>query len=181
MVSFNNWCDVACLKFSMWRNNWLFKNHPLSWGKKCTFHQMHEFCILQGTVATFFKCGGQVQKHLFWISSGFRVSKIIQICLFLTELFKQEKCGSTLWDTLYNLSTPVTKWPWRSFSGCKAFRMQFLDHFMRFQMIQCVARSLSDSWSSCCYMQRQIGRSLHHPHWALVFWRLYRLAFFRDL
>ena len=29
------------------------------------------FCNSQGTVATFFRCGGQVQKHLCRISSGF--------------------------------------------------------------------------------------------------------------
>ena len=50
---------------------------------------MYEFCISQGTMATFFRCGGQVQKHLSRISSGFCVPKIIQIGLFLMELFKK--------------------------------------------------------------------------------------------
>ena len=44
---------------------------------------MHEFRILQGTVSTFYKCGGQVQKHFSKISSGFCMPKIIQIGLFL--------------------------------------------------------------------------------------------------
>ena len=47
------------------------------------------FCISQGTVATFFRCGGQVQKHLCGISLGFCVPKIIQIGLVFTELFKK--------------------------------------------------------------------------------------------
>ena len=53
----------------------------------------YEFCISQGTAATFFRCGGQVKNHLCRFSSGFRVPKIIHIGLFLTELFKKLKCG----------------------------------------------------------------------------------------
>ena len=60
-------------------------------GKKCKFHQMPEFCISQGTVATFFSCGGQVQKRLCRISSGFCVPKIIQIGIFLMGVIQNIK------------------------------------------------------------------------------------------
>jgi len=53
------------------------------------FNQTHEFCILQGTVVTFLRFGGQVHNHLHETSSGFYLSKIIQIRWFLTELFKK--------------------------------------------------------------------------------------------
>jgi len=41
--------------------------------------QMYAICILQGTVATFFKRGGQEYNHFCKISSGFCVPKIIRI------------------------------------------------------------------------------------------------------
>ena len=66
MFTFNNCCDVASLKFKLScdkTTGYLRTIH--FWGKKCRFHQMHEFCISQGTVATFFNCGGQIQKHLY--------------------------------------------------------------------------------------------------------------------
>jgi len=47
------------------------------------------FRTFQSTVATFYRCGGQKQKHLCQISSGFCIPKIIKICPFLTELFKK--------------------------------------------------------------------------------------------
>ena len=47
------------------------------------------------------------------------------------------------------------EWPWRSFAGCKSFQMQsdehFRWHFARFQLTRRVARSLGDSWASCCF------------------------------
>jgi len=36
---------------------------------------MHESCISQGTVVTFFRCGGQVHNHLRLIYSGFCLAK----------------------------------------------------------------------------------------------------------
>ena len=55
MVTFNNCCDAAYLKFKLPcdKTTDYFKNCPLFRGKKCKFHQTHEFCISQGTVATF--------------------------------------------------------------------------------------------------------------------------------
>ena len=48
MVSFNNCCDVACLKFKLKflcgkTTDYLRTIH--FWGKTCNFHQMHELCI----------------------------------------------------------------------------------------------------------------------------------------
>ena len=41
-----------------------------------------------GTVATFYRCGGQNRNCLGQIFSGFFVSKIMKIGSFLTELLK---------------------------------------------------------------------------------------------
>jgi len=65
MVTFNNCCNVACLKFKLpcdKTTGYLRTIHFFK-GSKCKFHQRYEFCISQGTVATFFRCGGQVQKY----------------------------------------------------------------------------------------------------------------------
>ena len=61
------------------------------------------FCNSQGTVATIVRCGGQVQKHSCRIFSGFSVTKIIHIGLFLTELFKKIKRLPLFEDTVYML------------------------------------------------------------------------------
>jgi len=44
--------------------------------------------VSQGTVATFYRCGGQNRNCLGQIFSGFFVSKIMKIGSFLTELLK---------------------------------------------------------------------------------------------
>jgi len=63
--------------------------------------------VSQGTVATFFRYAGQVQKHLSKISPGFCVPTTIQISLFLTKLLK-----NTMWpflDTVYTLALAYDK------------------------------------------------------------------------
>jgi len=49
------------------------------------------FTRYRPTVATFFRCGGQVQNHICRISSRCCVPKLIQISLFWTELFKTKR------------------------------------------------------------------------------------------
>ena len=44
--------------------------------------------VSQGTLATFYRCGGQSYNRLFPIFSGFYVPKRIKICSLLTELLK---------------------------------------------------------------------------------------------
>jgi len=88
MVIFNNCCDVACLKFKL----------PCHKTTGClrtihVFEGINAISVKRMNFATFFRCGGQVQKHLCRISSGICVPNIIQIGLFLTELFKKLKCG----------------------------------------------------------------------------------------
>ena len=63
------------------------------------FRQMHEFYISQGTVETFFGCGGQIQKHFCRIFVRINIPIIIHIGVFLTELFKKIKYGHLL-DTV---------------------------------------------------------------------------------
>jgi len=52
---------------------------PLFLKEVMKLDQMYAICILQGTVATFFKRGGQEYNHFCKISSGFCVPKIIRI------------------------------------------------------------------------------------------------------
>jgi len=51
---------------------------------------MKDVCILQGSVATFFRCVGEAYNFIIK-SSGFYVPKIVEIASFLTELFKMQK------------------------------------------------------------------------------------------
>jgi len=51
---------------------------------------MKDVCILQGSVATFFRYVGEAYNFIIK-SSGFYVPKIVEIASFLTELFKMQK------------------------------------------------------------------------------------------
>jgi len=62
----------------MQHNNWLFVKPSTFLGKQCNFNQVNDFCISQGGMVTFFRCGRQMHNHLCQISSGFHVSKIIK-------------------------------------------------------------------------------------------------------
>jgi len=42
-------------------NTW--KKTYLQSAQKCTFNQMNKYCISQGSVVTFFTCGGEVHSH----------------------------------------------------------------------------------------------------------------------
>jgi len=53
--------------------------------------------VSQGTVATFYRCGGQSYNCLFPILSWLHIPKIIKIGLFLTELLKIKM--SSLFET----------------------------------------------------------------------------------
>jgi len=47
-----------------------------------------EKCILQGSAATFFRCGGQMKNH---VSNFLRIPHTIKIGLCFTELFKNNR------------------------------------------------------------------------------------------
>jgi len=64
----------------VWYNNCLFWDASNVWGKQCKFDNIY---LSQGTVVTFFRCGGNVKCRLCEIYSGFCVPKIIQITWFL--------------------------------------------------------------------------------------------------
>ena len=103
MVTFNTCCDVLCLKLKLPCDKTTgYCARLLFWGKKCKFHQIHEFCILQGIVATFFRCGGQVQTHLRRIYSGFCYHILFESVYFWRS-YLEKKNVATFRDTLYIL------------------------------------------------------------------------------
>ena len=71
---------------------------------------MYEFHILQGTVATFCRCGKYVQKHLGGISSEQCVPKTIQIGLFLNGFVKNDNM-ITFWEAPHMLCIYCTMRP----------------------------------------------------------------------
>jgi len=71
VVTLNICCDVACLTFHLphtttgsfqsyqWQPTSGFFSEPPTFGvMQHTFSQMKKLCILQGSVVTFFRCGG---------------------------------------------------------------------------------------------------------------------------
>jgi len=89
---FQQFLQCCCLNVVVWQNKWLFKVHPLFWGKWCKFGWKHEICILQSMVETFFRCGGQIRSHLSEISSGLYVPQSFK----LDDFFKVHFTGRSV-------------------------------------------------------------------------------------
>jgi len=59
VVNLNTCCDVACLTFQFSHiTTGSFQSHQCLEECNITFSRMKKFCILQGSVVTFFRCGG---------------------------------------------------------------------------------------------------------------------------
>ena len=78
VVTLNICCNVACLTFHLpHTTNGSFESHqcqpttgffsetPTFGGMQHTFSHMKKLCILQGSVVTFFRCGGQGSNSVF--------------------------------------------------------------------------------------------------------------------
>jgi len=50
---------------------------------------MKEICNSQASALTFFRCGGQIHKHVNQISSGFCTPTVTKVGLFRPELCKK--------------------------------------------------------------------------------------------
>ena len=90
-----------------WHLGFLSVSHYLGQFAIYNFDQENDFCISEGSVVTFFRCGGKMHKHLCQISSEFHIQKLLQSVHFWLSYSRNNKV--VFWTT-YGVVSSIFVW-----------------------------------------------------------------------